>query len=385
MEQTIVNLSQDSSIHTANEILHQPAVWQETLDLYLNFDFDLRDYIGSYSKLILTGAGTSSYIGFGLQNIFRKKMSLFAHAISTTDIVATPSRYLDPEDKLFLVSFARSGNSPESVATVQIANHICQQVFHLIITCNPDGALVQEKGKSGTKTFMLPSGANDQGLAMTSSYSSMLLAGWLIANNERNDSVKSKIGFIKKWAQTILVSGGRMLNDIAALNFSRAIFLGSGSKTGAAMEGRLKLQELTDGRIMCSYDSFLGFRHGPKAIINEDTLMVYVMSNDNYTRQYEEELIREINHGVRPMAELVVSSQGIQRLYSMESVEVNKNEIIEVDDELSVCAMIIPLQIIPFYKSILLGLSPDSPSVSGAITRVVQGVNIYPFNMKNEA
>ena len=48
-----------------------------------------------------------------------------------------------------------------------------------------------------------------------------------------------------------------------------------------------------------------------------------------------------------------------------------------ITEEFLSLVSVVPAQILSFYKSMKLGLSPDAPSVSGAITRVVEGVQIY--------
>ena len=50
--------------------------------------------------------------------------------------------------------------------------------------------------------------------------------------------------------------------------------------------------ELTDGRVVAVADSTLGFRHGPKTIVNDRTLVVVMLSNDSYTRAYDCDLLR---------------------------------------------------------------------------------------------
>ena len=378
MNLTLEELWKSMGIHTSEEILQQPEIWQEILEMYIASDFNIHSFRGRYNKLVLTGAGTSAYIGLGLQDIFNKALGIYAHAIPTTEIVSNPERHFHKDDKLFLISFARSGNSPESSAAIQLANQICNNVFHLIITCNPQGLLLQEYGKSGTHVFLLPEKANDQGLAMTSSYTGMLLAGWLIANQDRNEVTRNKIGYLRNWAHQILSKASPFLVKLASYDFERAVFLGSGPKVAAAKEGHLKLQELTDGKIICSYESFLGFRHGPKAVVNNNTLMVYIISNDPYTQQYENDLIRGMNQGQKPLLEFEISLEGLRIIDSQDEITIKYNGV-QIDDELSVVALIVPLQILAFYKSLLFGLSPDNPSRSGAITRVVEGVKIYPY------
>ncbi len=65
-------------------------------------------------------------------------------SIGSTDIVATPKEYLIPDETTILVSFARSGNSPESLAAVKMANQLVNKIYHIVVTCAPDGLLATQ-------------------------------------------------------------------------------------------------------------------------------------------------------------------------------------------------------------------------------------------------
>ena len=168
------------------------------------------------------------------------------------------------------------------------------------------------------------------------------------------------------------------IQEIANRNFTRAIFLGSGPLKGVAEESRLKLQELTDGAVMCAFDSFLGFRHGPKALVNPDSMLVYLLSNKPEIQRYELDLIRQIKSNNDVKASVIVCQQKPLALekdcYDL-CVEIGLPNT--VADYYACVSYIFVGQLLGFFKSIATGLSPDSPSVSGNISRVVEGVTLY--------
>ncbi len=147
---------------------------------------------------------------------------------------------------------------------------------------------------------------------------------------------------------------------------------------GTARESQLKLQELTDGQVICKYDSFLGLRHGPKAVIDASTLLVYLFSNKEYVHKYEVDLVNTINQEEKGLYSIGVY-ETIGELHGIDlKIELSDGDE-KIDEEfLSVCS-VLPAQILGFFKSLHLGLTPDSPSITGTITRVVEGVTIYPF------
>lgn len=377
-----VELINKGAIHTAREINQQPDLWKtigEFVDVHSPaFSPFFDNALEESQKIILTGAGTSAFIGLSLRNAFASKRNVEIEAISTTDIVSHPNHYFSSDQTILLVSFARSGNSPESIATVELADKICKKCFHLIITCSSEGKLAHYESIHPAYVFKLPKQANDQSLAMTSSYSGMLLAAILLSNLDEQANNQKQLELLCSYGEKSLQEHAPLIQKIAETPFKRAVFLGSGPLYGVATEGHLKLQELTDGEIICKTDSFLGFRHGPKAVVNEETLVFYLLSNIAYVQQYELDLIQNMDTGQPPMIEMAISESSISGFRSPYSLSFTSNGLSLDEKFLAVCS-VIPAQLLGFYKSLNLGFSPDAPSKSGAINRVVEGVNIYPF------
>lgn len=372
-------LIKSGAIHTATEISQQPLLWDRIYQSVLLQQPELKEFLEvamrKSQRIILTGAGTSAFIGLSLRGIFQRTTGLITEAISTTDLVSHPQDYLIQDCPTVMISFARSGNSPESEAAVALADNLCKTCYHLIIICNPNGKLAHYQAKNKF-VFSLPIEANDQSLAMTSSYSGMLLTGLLIAQLTQLQALHDTVQTLIKYGEKAITYYAEELKQIAARDFSRAVFLGSGPLFGTAMESHLKLQELTDGKIICKKDSFLGFRHGPKAVVNNGTLVVYLFSNDNYTLKYERDLVQSMRKGTRPLLEIGIMESQLGDLNLDHKFYFAENGSAIQEEFLTVCS-VIPTQILGFYKSLHLGLRPDSPSDSGAITRVVEGVHIY--------
>ena len=175
---------------TTREIYQQPRFWKETARLYQERKAEIKAFLEKigqehdYIKVILTGAGTSAYVGDTLvpylQEVHDERHWNF-QSIATTDIVAHPQTYLKKELPTVLVSFARSGNSPESVATVQLAQDLVAELYQITITCAEEGKLAQQAhGDERNLLLLQPKETNDAGFAMTSSFTSMLLTALLV-------------------------------------------------------------------------------------------------------------------------------------------------------------------------------------------------------------
>jgi tagatose-6-phosphate ketose/aldose isomerase len=380
---TAVELEDLGALHTAREIAGQPdlwqSVWQELQRSYQTIMNKMGICLTSREcDIILTGAGTSAYIGELLAGWLARKTGRRVRAVPTTDIVTHPEYIFKKETPTLLVSFARSGNSPESVAALDLANQICEQIDHLIITCNPEGQLIKRISGKSDSYFLMPPEADDQSLAMTGSFSGMALAGLILLGGGSVEDFELPVKRFIDYGRYFFTQYPAGLKKLAELSFHRGVFLGSGAMQGSAHEGHLKLQELTDGRVICKFDSFLGFRHGPKAVIDRETLNVFMLSSDKYVSKYETDLVADINRGEKGCFRLGISE------YERPDLDLDLNIYFarnpdSVPEPLLAVLCVLPAQVLGFYKSVNLGLKPDAPSVSGTITRVVQGVHIYPY------
>lgn len=367
---------------TMKEILQQPEVWDLTYKTLLRERDRLKAFImskgfGKDASIIFTGAGSSEYCADVATSIYLKDGYSKARTFATTDIVSTPEYCLSPE-KRFMISFARSGDSPESVAAYDIVRKYCPGSAHLIITCNKDGLLAKTAISEDDFVIKLPPQSNDKSLAMTSSFSSMLMAVILCKNLDNMEIDRKNFEDACKFGQAFFAEDIRLkIEEIAKKNIYRAVFLGSGALKGIARECHLKLQELTDGAVMCSYDSFMGLRHGPKAVIHDDTLVVYLLSDNPKTRQYEYDLIEQVNAEHNPAAQILVSARGAEAKGRFDLIINGDMEETNSGNEYIYVPYVIIGQLLGWYFSIRRGLDPDTPSVSGAISRVVNGVKSY--------
>lgn len=383
LTEDLKDLEKRGAFYTAKEIFGQPALWAQLWETTQKQLSDIKSFLSTaYQEkdlqIILSGAGTSAFIGDVLEGVFQKKIKIPTRTVASTDLITDPELYFSKDKPTLLISFARSGDSPESATSVELANKLSKKVFHLLITCNSKSRLVDAAKESEHYTYLMPEAANDQSLAMTGSFTSMLLAGILIAHINELDKIEKEIEVLIKYGKRVLKLYAEDLNSIAKLDFNRAVFLGSGMMRGIARESHLKLQELTDGKVICKHDTFLGLRHGPKAVIDEKTLVVYILSNNEYVNKYEIDLINDAKNGRKSICSLGIMENQINGIELDKRIVLSENQT-KISEELLAVASVLPAQLIGYYKSLNLGLKPDRPSDSGMIHRVVQGVKIYPY------
>jgi tagatose-6-phosphate ketose/aldose isomerase len=362
--------------HTAREIGQQPALWREVgrsvaasrddLDAFLQPLLARPDL-----RIILTGAGTSSFVGQILAPVLTRRLGRRIDAVSTTDIVSNPRECFAEDVPTLLVSFARSGDSPESVAAAGLADQCLSDVAHLVVTCNPEGRLTQEHAEaSRSYVLFMPAESNDLGFAMTSSFTCMTLAGLLALGGQPDGNLVERLA---RAAEEVLATRGTSARDAVAQGVNRIVYLGSGSLTGLARESALKVLELTAGTVVATADSSLGFRHGPKAVLDDRTLAVVYLSDDDYTRRYDEDMVAELRAAL-PDGRVVTVGVG-----TADEVTWALPGLDGVDDAALALVAVLAAQLIGLYASLARGCTPDNPFPSGSVNRVVQGVTLHPL------
>ncbi len=375
-------LADRGAVHTAREISQQPRLWRELMTGLIHDKLAWKawmlDVLSTPNlRIILCGAGTSAFAGRTLEPWLRASFGLAAEAISTTDIVSQPLAYLDPSRPTLMVSFARSGNSPESVAAVNLANQLLPYCRHLVLTCNPEGELAKySQDNPHAYCVLMPEGANDQSFAMTSSFSCMFVAAaMMLTPGVLLNRAKEQVETVAAFCESQLEGWASQAKALAGKGFKRVIYLGSGEMAGLAEEAALKMLELSAGQIATRFDSTLGVRHGPKFMIDSQSCVVMFMAAaDSYTRRYDDDLQAElIANGI---AQQVVAL-GPKSSAALPLIEVAMEGVDELYLSLP---YLLFAQLFAFESSLALGLAPDNPCPTGEVNRVVQGVKIYPYS-----
>ena len=368
-------IEKNDAYNTYYEIFQQAEKWSEVYRLYEQRKEKIEEFlakVGSDVKIIFTGAGTSEYVGNILNEYLKSLGTYDFSSIATTDLVSAPYLHFKKDQKTLLVSFARSGNSPESLAAVNLGEQIVDDFYNMALTCAPDGKLAL-KLKDDDKSFVFiePEGTNDKGFAMTSSFSSMLLTGLLIF--DKRDDKKELVESIAKTCQAI-IADKENIEKLVDFDFERIIYLGSGPLYKLTNEARLKILELTAGNVASLYESSMGFRHGPKSFVNDKTLVVSFISKNSYTRKYDLDILEE-----------TFADKIAPRIIAIANEEINgdfekliyKNQINE--DIYLALPYIVIAQLISLITSLRVGNTPDNPSKSGTVNRVVKGVEIHEY------
>lgn len=361
--------------YTYTEILNQADTWLEVYNLYEKRKNDIENFlkkVGKDCKVIFTGAGTSEYVGNIALDYLKTHGEFEFESVATTDLVSAPYLHFEKNQKTLLVSFARSGNSPESLAAVKLGKQIVDDFYNLPITCAKEGKLAQAlKDDENSYVFLEPEITNDKGFAMTNSFSSMLLATLLIFDTKTKNK-KEIVEKISKLGKEIY-NNLEEIENLVNFDFNRVVYLGSGPLGKLTKEARLKILELTAGEVATIWESSMGFRHGPKSFVDENTLVISFVSSNPYTRLYDLDILDEIANDKIAKKIIGISNSKLDRDYEL---------IFEEDglDDVYLCHVYIIIgQIIALVTSLRVGNTPDNPSRTHTVNRVVKGVTIHDY------
>lgn len=373
---TTRDVSAAESTATGVEIRQQPDLWNVVAsDARVA---EVRASLASLlddpaARIVLSGAGTSAFAGEVLAAHLSRRLGRRVDAVATTDIVADPLSAFADNVPTLLVSLARSGDSPESLAATEIADRLLTSVRHLVVTCNSGGSLARtHAAQPNSEVLLMPAESNDRGFAMTSSFTCMLLATQLVLAPP--NSVAADVARLGEAAANVLAAHWGELADLAARRYQRVVYLGSGALTGLAREAALKLLELTAGDVVSYWDSSLGFRHGPKAVLGPGALAVVFVSPDAHTRRYDEDIAAELREtlGAEHVLEVTVHDAADRPTCFV-------GPLADLPDTLVALPYAVLAQQFALLASLELGHTPDNPFPSGELNRVVQGVRIYPL------
>jgi tagatose-6-phosphate ketose/aldose isomerase len=364
-------------LHTPAEIAQQPATWRTTHRLFEESRAELASFLRQAHKerwtIYLVGAGTSDYIGHSIANLLRSRWGCEVSAIASTDLLTNRDDLIIPDRDYLWISFSRSGDSPEGVAVLEQALALSPRVRHLVVSCNKNARMVELAQQSNSCfAMLLDDVVNDRSLAMTSSFTNMVVFGQELAHLWDNGFSEDTLDFMTLAADYLLDEGASLAHSLAQRGYRRACFIGAGALGATARESSLKVLELTSGDIQTMHETTLGLRHGPMSSLNNETLFTGFISTDDRRRRYDIDLLNEIR-----AKQVVRTIVAVGQTDAASDYSLHCSAFDALADAYRPAVDVIFSQMFGLFSSIELGLKPDSPSPNGVISRVVEKFAIY--------
>ncbi|MBC7218006.1 MAG: SIS domain-containing protein [Candidatus Caldatribacterium sp.] len=339
--------------HTYHEIRRQPITWREVLGYLESKREELLAFLSSgYKEALFAGCGSSYNLALTAAYLWQKFTRERARGVPSSEVFLFPEGVFLPEERYLFVGISRSGETTETVkAVAYFKEHFGGKAIG--ITCQEGSSLARLADCS-----IVLSSAAEQSVVMTQSFSSMLLALLFLAM-AKSGMPTSDLNALPETLELLISRYEAVVKNLAEHgSFTKFIFLGNGPLYGIAWEGSLKLKEMSLTPTETFH--FLEFRHGPKSIVDEETLLIALTSQSAF--DMEKEVILEM---VRLGA--TVLHLGLEHLPSPKVVEV-------LYDEKSVSPIFLPLldvvflQLLGYFRAKKRGLDPDNPK---NLTKVV--------------
>ncbi len=388
----LLDLSKEEKIetgllYTPMEIAQQPDTWKSTFALFQKRRAELVEFLADAGlghstrpkpTVFLIGAGTSDYVGRSLVHVLRRLWQCEVVAVPSTSLLTHGEQWLIPGHRYLWISFSRSGDSPEGVSALEKALVNRADIHHIIVSCNAAGRMIHcAAGQKQAFTIALDDAVNDRGVAMTSSFSNMVVFGQCMAHVHRVEQYQPILDRLVEAGRTFLPRAADLAAALAAEPYTKVCFLGSGALEGVAVESGLKVLELTAGKTLTMSESALGLRHGPMAALDKATLLVAFLSSDEKVSLYEKDLLQELQRKRLVQTQIAVGGHSELPLDGLADRYLSPETRIPVPDDCRPPVDVMFGQLLGLFFSLRWNLNPDRPSPNGAISRVVQNVKIY--------
>ena len=234
------------------------------------------------------------------------------------------------------------------------------------------------RGKSQATAIVLDDAVNDRSLAMTSSFTNMVIMGQCLAHAWSLDSYEPLLQQLRAAGEVLLVTAFALAEELAAQRFPRLCLVGTGPLAAVAKESALKVLEMSAGQVKTMAETTLGLRHGPMAALDSDTLFVCFASGDSRRVGYSADLLREIGSKAIIAQRIAIGPRSAQNQLTPWCETYLPIEA-DVADEYRPVLDVLLGQMLGLCASIEHGMKPDAPSPGGVISRVVQGVRDLPL------
>jgi len=340
--------NQAEQYHTFHEIMNHTDAWRSALKDAEAKAEGLRALWkpDEIDEVIFEGCGSTYYLSRTAADIFQGMLGSVAKAVPSSDVVLFPEIVLAGNARRMMIVLSRSGETSETIKAIEVfRKHGGESIIG--VTCYEESTLA----KTATLALIAHEG-HEQSVAQTRSFSSMLVAVQAISKILAGETLDGRFCQIPELSMTLLekYSGlARQIGEDSSLD--RFFFLGSGPFYGLACEIMLKMKEMS-----LSYAEafqFLEFRHGPMSMVNDETLIIGLMSEQAHT--YEANLLAEM----RTLGARVLAITPVELTLEQADYQVVLPEGL---NDLERGALYLPvLQLLSFYRSVDKGLNPDQP------------------------
>ena len=345
------------------EIYEQPHGVKETLIRRLNENGEIqlddikmtKEDLDKINRVYIVACGTAYHAGL----VGKFAIEKFANIPVITDI-ASEFRYRDPfiDDKTLLILVSQSGETADTLASLRYAK---EKGARILSVTNVVGSSIARESDDVFYTWAGP----EISVASTKAYTTQLVSFYMIAldlaikkgtiTKEFYNEMIEKLKEMPELVAKALEQETHIKEDVAKelVNATSAFYLGRGLDYNLAMEGALKIKEIS----YIHAEAFAAgeLKHGTIALIEEGTPVIAIAT--------QEELFEKM---VSNMQEVKARGAYVIAIAQEHNKEVEKaaDKVIyipNVDDVLSSILTVLPLQLLSYYVAVQRGCDVDKP------------------------
>jgi len=339
------------------EIHEQPTSLRNALRLQEQYLDLITTFLDRGDKIFLLAAGTSHYACIAASYMFSKLARLATYPVISSEFIENYGDSLGIDTVVLAVS--QSGETYDTLKAVDYARMKAATVLGIT---NVVGSTLTRVSRA----YIVQQSGPEIGVAATKSYTAQLLVLAQLAlklakirgklSQDEIDELKTNLYNIPDIVENILEKREEKVKEIAKKYAKEKlfIFLGRGISTATALEGRLKLLEI-------SYTPSLAYpagesKHGPISVIEKGTPTIFICPNDETRKEILGNIMEMKARGAKIISVCEEEDQKIKNL-SDDVIEMPK----QIHPILTPIPYIIPLQLLAYYIAVERGLDPDKP------------------------
>lgn len=372
---------------TCKEMVSQPNLWMEGVKIIEENRSRIKRFIDIIKsvkgiKIYLVGAGSSAKAASILENYIKRITGQDVCAVSSTNLITQPDSYIIKDSPVLLVSFGSSGNTAEGIEAARLLKESSSEFYQILIICSDKGEMVREFANRENVLYVpIPEGTKGKSMAATGEFTLLVQYGLMIFDIEKFEYYEDMFNNVYKDAEYFFERDIYKIHGIANKKYDTIAALGSNTLTYLASEMCLKIGELSSGLQNAQFYPVLEFRHGPKLLMNSQSLVSFFISNDPLTMKYEIDMLKECSAEKRNSIIAAVSMDYIEEIDDNSDYYIcfNSNKFSYRDDSHIIFQYALYLQSLAILKAVSIGISPDKlgSDVNGFVNKVAKGVKIY--------
>lgn len=343
------------------EIFEQPDVISRNLEYYIRGkevtllkDFNLRRLLLNKDRILIQASGTSLHAGLVGKYVLEKLAKI------QTDVdFSSEFRYREPvlNQNTLVIAISQSGETADTLAGVKMVKDSGLEVLSIVNV--KDSSIARESD------YVLYINAGPEiGVASTKAYTAQILILTLLSlevgllrgyvSEEEFQTLRKELNEIPSMIRKVLDKNAQ-IKEVADkfLDAKYFMFLGRGVNYPTALEGALKLKEI-------SYIHAIGYaagemKHGPLALVDKDLPVVFI---NPYTSVYEKSINNLEEVKARGGVILSVITEGDEKMKALSDYTF---EIPRVNELFTPIVSIIPLQLFAYHVAVGRGCDVDKP------------------------